>query len=126
MKHAQPLPAQARQSFPASFEAWRSAGLSVRASAVLALEGCSTVAQVAALGRAHFAGKPNVGVKTLNELAGLVGWPAKAGTPLDAVASALSLGLDPEEAREAAADALNALRRSGFSIIADKRREARA
>jgi hypothetical protein len=125
-----PIPAQAlsplpHRLFPERLAAWRSAGLSARAAAALATSGCDTIPQVVRLGRAYFEGRPNLGPKTLAELAKLAGWPPKRRTALDVVSSALSIGLDPEEAREAACDVMAALRRSGF-VLVTARREVRA
>lgn len=117
-----PLP---HKLFPERLAAWRSAGLSARAAAALATSGCDTIPQVARLGRAYFEGRANLGPKTLAELAKLAGWPPKRRTALDVVSSALSIGLDPEEAREAACDVMAALRRSGF-VLVTARREVRA
>lgn len=117
-----PLP---RRLFPERLAAWRSAGLSARAAAALATSGCDTIPQVVRLGRAYFEGRANLGPKTLAELAKLAGWPPKRRTALDVVSSALSIGLDPEEAREAACDVMVALRRSGF-VLVTARREVRA
>jgi hypothetical protein len=117
-----PLP---HRLFPERLAAWRSAGLSARAAAALATSGCDTIPQVVRLGRAYFEGRANIGPKTLAELAKLAGWPPKRRTALDVVSSALSIGLDPEEAREAACDVMAALRRSGF-VLVTARREVRA
>jgi hypothetical protein len=113
-----PLP---HRLFPERLAAWRSAGLSARAAAALATSGCDTIPQVVRLGRAYFEGRANLGPKTLAELAKLAGWPPKRRTAMDVVSSALSIGLDPEEAREAACDVMAALRRSGFVLVTTRR-----
>lgn len=111
----------AKRFYPHRFRLWTERGLSPRAASALALASIDTVEQVAALGRAYFAGKPNVGAKTLEELAILAGWPPKNKTPVDAIAAALGLSIaDPDEAREAATDAVIALRRSGFVIASHR------
>lgn len=118
------LSGDARRNFQARFKVWISRGMSVRAAAVLALNGVDTIKQVSDLGRDHFKGQENCGGKTLAELGTLAGWPAEQGTPVDAIAAALQLAIaDPEEAREAATDAVIALRRSGFVIAAKRQSE---
>jgi hypothetical protein len=111
--------------FPGRFVAWKTRGLSTRASTALASAGVDTVEQVAQLGRSYFEGLPNCGAKTITELAMLANWPPK--TPEDAIAAALSLSVaDAEQAREAAADAVVALRKSGFTIAVRRTRRSRS
>lgn len=106
-----------RLLYPKLFMQWSKRGLSPRAASALALAGCDTVEQVTALGRQWFQEKPNVGVKTLNELARLAGWSDEPMTPAAAVATALQLSIpDPEAAQEAALDCLISLRRAGYVI----------
>lgn len=110
----------ARRSYVRLFGLWAARGLSPRAAGALALAGCETIQEVTQLGRVWFLGKPNCGTKTLRELAILANWAPE--TPVEAVAAALSLSIaDPEEAHEAATDALMALRRSGYVIAAKQR-----
>jgi hypothetical protein len=60
-----------------------------------------------------------LGAKTLAELATIAFWPAERQTAADAIAAALRLAIDdPAECAEAATDALIALRRSGYLIVA--------
>ena len=70
MSIAQPLPAEIRRLFPQRFVAWQRQGLSARASSAAALACCDTVAEIMRLGRPYFENLPNVGTKTLEELAG--------------------------------------------------------
>lgn len=108
---------ETKRLYPHRFRLWSERGLSPRAASALALAGVDTIEQVTALGREWFQKKPNVGVKTLNELARLACWPDESKTPVDAVAAALRLAIaDPDEAKEAATDAVIALRRSGYII----------
>jgi hypothetical protein len=100
---------------------WRSHGLSVRASGVLANAGCDTVDEVTQLGREYFEAQPNCAERTLAELEKLAGWPPKRQTVVDTIATALALAIgDREEARETAVDVAIALRRSGFILVADR------
>ena len=110
--------------FPHRLAAWRRHGLSSRAAGVLANACCDTVDQVAKLGRSYFEARPNCGNRTLDEIGNLAGWPCAKRTAVDAIAAALALSMDPEEAKEAAGDAIIALLRSGF-IISARRTEVR-
>ena len=122
---AQASSPQVDHLFPRRFVRWQRAGLSARASSAVALAGCDTVEEITRLGREYFEGRRNCATKTLAELAALAGWPPKVATAVDAIAAALALAIDdPDEAREAATDAVIALRRGGFFISA-KRTEAR-
>jgi hypothetical protein len=95
---------------------WQAAGLSARAASVVSLACCDSVEEIARLGRAYFEGRPNCAAKTLAELATLAGWPPKTRTPADTIAAALTLAMDADEAHEAAADVMSALRKSGFVL----------
>ena len=114
-------PEQVNPLFPRRLDHWRHVGLSLRAASALADAGCDSIEEVAKLGRTYFAGKPNLGKKTLQELAALVGfWPERK-TVIDAVAAALAMTItDPDEARDIATDVLIALRRSGFVVVAPR------
>lgn len=121
IKRCVTLSSDTKRNFDPRFRRWREAGVSVRGAAVLALAGCDSVQDINVLGRSHFEGRPNCAAKTLAELAVLAGWPPKAGTAVDAIAAALQMAVrDPDEAREAATDALIALRRSGFVVLASR------
>ena len=74
-----------------------------------ALAGIDTVGQVARLDRAYFKSRPNLGPKTLRDLAGR---SKERLAATDAIAAALSLSLPP--ARETVVNAVIALRRNGF------------
>jgi len=102
--------------FPRRLASWTRRGLSFRAAAVLAAAECDSVQQVTSLGRSYFDRRPNCGEKTLAELGKLAGWPTPLTTPASAIAKALALSMDPDEALEAAGDAIRSLRRSGFVI----------
>lgn len=109
--------------YPHRFMTWRRRGLSTRAATAVAIAGCDTVEEITRLGRAYFEGRPNCAKTTLAELAAIAGWPPKFETAVGAIAAALALSMaDPEEAREAAADAIIALQRSGFVIVAQRTR----
>jgi hypothetical protein len=116
MERTQAHSTDARRLFPRRFEAWQTSGLSARAAAAAALAGCDSVAEIARLGRSYFEGRPNCAEKTLAELAALAGWPPKPRTALDTIAQALSMAMDPHEAREAAADVMSSLRLDGFTL----------
>ena len=112
---------QTTRPFQHRLDYWRHVGLSLRASSALARAGCDSIEEVARLGREYFAGRPNLGRKTLQELAVLAGFPPERRTVIDAVAAALSMTItDADEAREIATDVLIALRRSGFVVVAPK------
>jgi hypothetical protein len=98
--------------------AWRDWGLSTRAATALATAGCETINDISRLGRNYFANHRNVGAHTLAELDNLNAWPRPRRTAVDAIAAAFQMTMSADEAREAALDALHALRRSGFAIIA--------
>jgi hypothetical protein len=103
------------------FDHWRGRGLSLRAAVALADAGCDSAEDVARLGPHYFAGKPNLGRKTLQELTALVGFSPARKTVIDAVAAALALTIpDLDEARDIATDVLIALRRSGFVVVAPR------
>jgi hypothetical protein len=111
-------PETAKRFYPYRFRLWSKRGLSPRAASALALAGTDTVEQVTALGREWFQGKPNVGVKTLNELARLAGWLDERKTPREAIAAALRLSLpNPDEAEDVAQDIMIALRRHRFAVV---------
>lgn len=119
---AQTTTTAVRRYYPHLFMMWSRRGLSPRAAGALALAGCETTEQVAALGREWFFGRRNVGAKTLAELTAVAGWPPETKTPIDAVAASLALSIpDTEEAREAARDAVIGLHRAGFVIVASRR-----
>jgi hypothetical protein len=112
---------QASRLFPHRLDYWRRFGLSFRAASALASTGCDTVEDAAKLGRVYFAGRPNLGRKTLQELAIVLGFSSERKTAIDAVAAALALTVaDPDETREVAIDVLIALRRSGFVVVASR------
>jgi hypothetical protein len=101
------------------FDLWRARGQSARAAAILAQAGADTAEDVRRLGRAYFEGRPNVGAKTLEELALLAAWPPVCRTAADAIAASLALTISsPEECLDAATDALIGLRRAGFVVTA--------
>jgi hypothetical protein len=105
--------------FPHRFAAWKNRGLSSRAASAASVAGCDTAAEIALLGREHFEKMPNCSSKTLQELAVVGNWPPKRQSPVDAIAASLALAIaDPAEAREAATDAVIALRRSGYMLSA--------
>ena len=79
--------------------------------------GIDTVGQVARLDRAFFKIRPNLGPKTLRELAG---WPKERLIAASVIAAALSFSLSPNDARKAVVDAASALRRNGFRPSAFK------
>lgn len=118
-----PQTKQSRHLFPRRLAAWQERGLSFRAAVALATAGCDTAEEVARLGRSYFEGRPNCGERTLAELAKLAGWPPKRRTAVDAIAGALSMAMDPDEAREAATDCLMALRRNGFVVTTSRQVE---
>jgi hypothetical protein len=100
---------------------WRSQGLSMRASGILARAGCDAIEDVARLGRAYFETRSNCGCHTLAELAVLGGWPPKSRTMVDVIATVLRLAVaDAGEAREVAQDVALALRRAGFVVTAKR------
>jgi hypothetical protein len=100
---------------------WRSQGLSVRASGVLAGAGCDTIDDVARLGRSYFETRPNCAERTVAELEKIAGWPPRRRTVANVIATALALAIDnPQEAREAAVDVAIALRRAGFVVTAKR------
>jgi hypothetical protein len=80
--------------------------------------GIDAVGWVARLGCASFKGRPNLGSKTLRELASR---PKERPTAADVISGALSLSPPPEDARETVADAVIALRRNGFRPFASNR-----
>jgi hypothetical protein len=118
----QQLPSATSRLFPKRFVRWQAAGLSARAARVVSLASCDSVEEISRLGRAYFEGRPNCAAKTLAELAALAGWPPKTRTPVDAIAAALTLAMDADEAREAAADVMSALRKSGFILTVRRSR----
>lgn len=119
MINAQPLSGPSDRFDRHRFERWKAHGLSARAAAALANAGCDSVPEITALGRDHFAQLPNCAAKTLEELAEFANWPARSVTAVEAIAAAMLLSIhDHDEAREAATDALMALRRSGFVVVA--------
>jgi CxxC motif-containing protein (DUF1111 family) len=96
---------------------WTRHGSSFRAAAVLAAAEWDTEEQVTRLGKSYFDWRANRGEMTLGELGRQAGWPAPATTPARAIAKALTLSVaDPDEALEAAGDAIRSLRRFGFVI----------
>jgi hypothetical protein len=112
---------QGSRLFPHRLDYWRRFGLSFRAASALASTGCDTVEDAAKLGRIYFAGRPNLGRKTLQELAVVLGFSPERKTAIDAVAAALAMTIaDPDETREIATDVLIALRRSGFVVVAPR------
>jgi hypothetical protein len=107
---------QSSRLYPRRFVSWQQRGLSARAASAAALAGCDTIDDIAALGRARFERMPNIGAKSLAELAALAGWPAIPKTAAETIASTLEMALSPEEAREVATDVMSSLRRSGFLL----------
>jgi len=84
---------------------------------VLADSGCETIDDVRRLGREYFENFQGCGKKTLQDLAMLAGWPPRIETAADAIAAALRLTItDPEEAYEAAKDAVIGLNQAGFVV----------
>jgi hypothetical protein len=105
--------------FPQRLAQWRAQGLSFRAATALAHASCDTADEVARLGPCYFSRRPNLGPKTQQELAALGNWSPKRPSPIDAIAASLALAIaDPEDAREAATDAVMALGRSGYMLSA--------
>jgi hypothetical protein len=103
------------RTFRDRYIAWQARDLPARAADALANAGIDTVGQVARLDRAYFKSQPNLGPKTLRELAGR---PKECLTAADVIAGALSLSLPPDDARETVEDAVIALRRNGFRPFA--------
>lgn len=116
MMTTQPLTSTTSKLFPKRFARWQSAGLSARAASAVSLACCDTVEEIARLGRVYFEGRPNCADKTLAELAAICGWPPKSRNAIDTIAAALSIGMPADEAHEAAADVMSALRKSGFVL----------
>lgn len=118
---AQDSPQAIRRHYHHRLEAWRETGLSARAAGALALAGCDTQEDITRLGRGYFVRLSNCAAKTLAELEALAAWPAKPLTAVETITAALLLSInDHDEAREAATDALIALRRSGFVVVATR------
>jgi hypothetical protein len=66
-------------AFQAAFRFWRSRRLSLRAAAMLAEQGCASVADVLDKGRGHFANLPGVGPTMLATIgAAIGGWQRDA------------------------------------------------
>jgi hypothetical protein len=107
---------QSSRLYPRRFVAWQQRGLSARAASAAALAGCDTIDDIAALGRARFERMPNIGAKSLAELAALAAWPAKPKGAVETIASTLEMALGPREAREVAIDVMSSLRRAGFLL----------
>ncbi len=101
------------------FVAWQRRGVSCRAARALAAAGAESIEDAARLGRSHFEGRRNCAAKTLAELEALTGRPPKLRIgAADVIARALQLAIsDWDEAREAATDALIALRKAGFALV---------
>jgi hypothetical protein len=111
--------------FPRCLARWHAQGLSFRAAAAVTHANCDTADEVARLGRDYFEGRRNCSTVTMQALATLANWPSKRQTAVDAIATALAMAIaDPAEAREAATDAVIALRRSGY-VLSARRTEAR-
>ena len=101
--------------------AWHASGLSTRAAGALATASCDNIDEVTRLGREYFEKLPNCAAITLQELAILAGWPPPRATAAEAISAALLLSIhDPDEAKEAATDALIALRRAGFAVVVSR------
>jgi hypothetical protein len=126
MERATALSPSTRRLFPHRFAQWQAQGLSARAASAVALAGCDTVEEIARLGRSHFENVPNLGEKSLAQLATLAGWPEQRRTAVDTIAQALSMAMDPQEAREAAADVMSALRCAGYALTVTPKAHARA
>jgi hypothetical protein len=100
------------RTFRDRYVAWQVKDLPARVADALASTGIDTVGQIARLDRASFRSRPNLGPKTLRDLAGR---PKERLTAADVIAGALSLSLPPDDdAREAVVGAVIALRRNGF------------
>jgi hypothetical protein len=99
------------RTFRDRYIAWQARDLPARVADALAKAGIDTVGQVARLDRAYFKSRPNLGPKTLRELAG---GPKERLTAADVIAGAFSLSLPPNDARETVVDLVIALRRNGF------------
>jgi hypothetical protein len=108
---------QSSRLYPCRFVAWQRRGLSARAARAAALAGCDSIDDIVALGRARFEQMPNIGARSLAELAALAGWPTKPKTVIETIASTLEMTLGAEEAREAAVDVMSSLRRAGFLLV---------
>lgn len=104
------------------YDAWQARDLPAHVADALANAGIDTVAQVARLDRAYFKSRPNLGPKTLRELAGR---PKERLTAADVIAGAFSLAMPPDNTREAVVDAVIALHRNGFRPFAFKSLQVR-
>ena len=124
MERAQALSPSARRLFPLRFAAWQAQGLSARAASAAATVGCDTAEEIARLDRVYFERLPNLGEKSLQQLADLAGWPPKRRPAVDTIATSLALEIDPEEARETATDDLTSLRKAGFALAVSNRARA--
>src|SRR4051812_19777978 len=117
MLNTQSTSLETERRFRPRFLAWVARGASTHAATVLADAGCETFDDIRRLGRDYFESFRGCGKKTLQELSLLAGWQPKIDTAADAIAAALSLTIsDPDEAYEAARDAVIALTRAGFVI----------
>ena len=105
------------RTFLDRYDAWQARDLPARVADALANAGIDTVGQVARLDRAYFKSRPNLGPKTLRELAGQ---PKERLTAADVIAGAFSLAMPPDDARATVVDAFIALRRNGFRPSAFK------
>jgi hypothetical protein len=126
MERTQLLSSKTNRLFPRRLDHWRRKGLSFRAAAALANASCDTVEEVFRLGPDYLSRCSNLSPKTQRELAALGNWSRKRQSPIDAIAAALAMAIaDPAGAREAAADAVIALRRSGY-VLSARRTEGQA
>jgi hypothetical protein len=100
---------------------WKANGLGPRAASAAALAGCDSIEEITRLGRTYFEKRPNLGPKSLAELAAIANWPPRLGTALDTIATTLAMGMDPAEAREVATDVLTSLRTAGFVLTISPR-----
>jgi hypothetical protein len=103
-------------AFPARYVAWMARGLSSRATGALASAGCDSAAEVSRLGR----GPPSPADPPVERHPSPNCPKLETGRrSRDAIAAALAMAIpDPEEAKEAATDAVIALRRSGYTLSA--------